>query len=244
MTSHDFLFYTFSLVSVGAALGSALRADLRGAATASLATGAALAVLLGLAAAPVAATLVGACVFAGHAIRHRAAYAAEPAIDAASTLTSRLRTAALLLAFFVIAARAVLIVRWPLAKAAVSATAAGVSSVALAHYLLVALALLTIGLFAAITRRSVAGVALGLATASGAAVLALAAASRFVGANGEAAQLAAVVVAITAAAGLATERIARGCSELLRSSEVAWRVAGSLSTVVAGVTLALLATAW
>jgi hypothetical protein len=244
VTSHDFLFYFLSLTAVGAALVSAIRADLSRAADAALVGGAAVAGLLGLASAPLPASLLGACVFAGYAARSRARQLAEPALDSASTLPSRLRAAALVAAFFAIAVRTVLIVRWPFAEAGRGAAQAGLPAVALTHFVVVSLVLVAIGFYAAIVRRSVAGVGLGLAAATAAVVLMLASASRFVGEAGDASHLAAVVAVFAAATGMATLRVASGCGDLLRSSDAAWRVAGSLQAVLAGVALALLATAW
>jgi hypothetical protein len=244
VTGYDVLFYLFSLTAVGAALVSAIRADLSRAVGAALVGGTAVAGLLGLAAAPLPATLVGACVVAAYAARRRAVAAAEPAFDAASTLASRLRAASLVAAFFAIAVRAVLIVSWPFAEAGRGATLAGLPPVALTHFVVVALVLVAIGFYAAIVRRSVAGVGLGLATASAAVVLMLASVSRFVGEAGEAVHLAAVAAVFAAATGVAVLRTASSCGDLLRSSDTAWRVAGSLQALLAGVALALLATAW
>jgi hypothetical protein len=242
MSGHDVLFYLFSLAAVGSALVSALRADLFRAAAAALLGGAAVTGLLGLAAAPLCATITGACVVAGYAAIRRAGVPAGPAVDAASTLASRLQSAALVAAFFAIAARSVLIVRWPFVEDARRATAVALPPVALTHFVVVALALLSTGLFAALVRRSVAGVGLGLATASAAVVLMLASASRFVGQSGEAGQLAAVVAVLAAATGTATLRLGNG--NLLGGSDAAWRAVGNLQAVLAGVTLALLASAW
>jgi NADH:ubiquinone oxidoreductase subunit K len=245
LTSHDFLFYAFSAVAIAAALACALRADLARAATAALVGGAAMTVLLGLAAAPVPATLVGACVLAGYTTWQRSDALPQPAVDDASTLASRLRSAALVAAFFAIAARSILIVRWSFVETAPHPVSfAGLPPVSLTHYLIVALVLFAIGLFAAISRRTVAGVGLGLAHVAVATVLALASVSRFVGDSGEAAGLAALAAVAAMAAGAATIRVAAAAGDLLRSSDAAWRVAGSLSTVLAGLTLALLATAW
>lgn len=244
MTSHDFLFYLFALAAIAAALLAAMRADLSRAAGAALVGGTAIAGLLGLAAALLPASLVGACVVAGYAARQRAGAGTEPALDAASTLASRLRAAALVAAFFAIAVRSVLIVRWPFAEAGRGASLAGLPSVALTHFVVVSLVLVAIGFYAAIVRRSIAGVGLGLATVSAGVVLMLASVSRFVGEAGEASQLAAVAAVFAAATGVATLRTASGCGDLLRSSDTAWRVAGSLQTLLAGVALALLATAW
>jgi hypothetical protein len=248
VTSHDFLFYFLSLAAVGAALLTAIRADLTRAADAALVGGAAVAGLLGLASAPLPASLLGACVFAGYAARSRArppaALLAEPALDSASTLPSRLRAAALVAAFFAIAVRSVLIVRWPFADAGTGAAPAGLPAVALTHFVVVSLVLTAIGFYAAIVRRSVAGVGLGLATASAAVVLVLASVSRFVGEAGDASHLAAVVAVLATATGAATLRVASGCGDLLRGSDAAWRAAGAVQAVLAGVALALLATAW
>jgi hypothetical protein len=255
VSAHDVVFYALSLAAVGAALVAGRTAGLSKACKAGLIEGAALAGLLGLASAPAAAALTGSCVVLGYAAMKRSergtAAGVEPAtfasrdapLDDAATLASRLRTAALVTAFFVIAARSVLIVSWPFAHAAPRAAAA-IPSAALANFLVVSLLLVSIGFFSAISRRTVAGVGLGLLGASGGVALALASASRFVASGGEAAPLAALVVVIAAGATAITVRAAGGGGDLARSSDTAWNVAGSLSAVLAGVTLALLATAW
>jgi hypothetical protein len=246
VSGHDVVFYVLSLAAVGAALASALRADLSKAGKAALAEGAALAGLLGLASAPAVAALAGLGIVLGYAAMTRGVEepaAAEAAFDDAATLAGRLRTAALVAAFFIVTARSVLIVSWPFAHLP-TRTAAAAAPVALAHFLVVSLLLVSIGFFAVISRRTIAGVGLGLASASGGAALALASVSRFVGSSGEAAQLAALVVVFAAGAALIAVRAMGGGRDFVRSSDTAWNVAGSLSAVLAGVTLALLATAW
>jgi hypothetical protein len=53
-----------------------------------------------------------------------------------------------------------------------------------------------------------------------------------------------MVILLSAVSTASTVRVAARAGELVRSSDVAWRVAGTVSTALAGVTLALLVTAW
>jgi len=139
---------------------------------------------------------------------------------------------AVVLAFVVLISRAVLMARWPLLE-----KSRVVSMVGLPHVLLAGLSLFSIGLLAAITRRSAAGIAIGVALMTEGAVLALVAVSHFVAGSEDGTMLAALVVvlaAVAASIGLHHERLKAGVPE-------SGRVADGLLTVVAAVTLALLA---
>jgi len=177
--------------------------------------------------------------------------AGTPAAPDAIALASvgRVRAALLVLAFFVIALRAVLIVRWPLLAVPTSApgTAASVAwipAVSLPHYLVTVLVLFCVGVFAAVTRRSASGIGMGIALMHAAVAVGLCAAARFVGGGSDMEALAVTAVVVATIAAVTTYVADSREGSVARESEAAGVVATTFATVLGGVTLALLAGAW
>ena len=246
MIAPDAFFYLLALAAVAGSLSAALAPGLRRAAWSLVFVSGTLAGLFALLGAPVVATLqAGVVIAAAAALEHFAPrHSGGEATATATDAPVRLWRATLpVLALLVLLARAVLMARWPLSAAASASRATaraaffGLPAVGLAHYLVTALLLFSIGLLASVTRRSVAGVAVGIQLMSGAAVLAIVAFAHSVGDGSDARMLAALVVAVSA---LRCAVVARA-GAIESPSIAAQRLAGALATVLAGLTLALLA---
>jgi NADH:ubiquinone oxidoreductase subunit 6 (subunit J)/NADH:ubiquinone oxidoreductase subunit K len=245
MRGGDALFYLLALVALAGALSSALRRDLERAAQSLKTTGAGVAGLLALAGATLAASLLAVVVVAGHVLVSRRQGAGEVSIGGEAVPGGRVRASLLVLAFFVIVARVVLMVRWPaVAGAEVAAVASWVPPVGLPHYLVAALSLFCVGLFAAITRRSGAGVGMGVAVMQAAVTVAVATGAGFAADGSDARLLAASTVLLGCAVAAAAIRVGDRYGDFLHDSDTAQRIAIELSTVLAVVTLAMLAGAW
>ena len=278
MSEADQRFYIFALIVLMGALSSALRHDLRRAVRSLLAAGAGVSGLLALlggplVAAPLAALVVAASVVMwrlapggpgedGRAVRRDGVTvpagagedAADVGYDGTSPPIGRVPAALLVLAFFVIALRVVLMARWPLLAATrVAPSAADVPAmpavswfppVSLPHYFVTALALFCIGLFAATTRRGAAGVGIGATLLYAAVTVVLVAAAHFVNGAGDTTLLA--VLAIVLATVLSTGVALAGSpsSDPPHDSVAARRVGTGIFMVLSAVTLALLAGAW
>jgi len=245
MSGGDALFYAFALVALGAALSSALRHDLHRAARSLKTAGIGVTGLLALAGASLAASLLGAVVIAGHAMLGRAQSTDDNAAGRDAVPGGRVRASLLVLAFLVIVARVVLMVRWPVVSTAAGAQGATwIPPVGLPHYLLAALALLCVGLFAAITRRSGAGIGMGVALMQAAAAVAIAAAAAFSDGGSDARLLAAALIVLAAVGATAAVRVGNRYDDFAHDSAAAQGVATGISVVLAGVTFALLAGSW
>jgi len=253
----DLLFYLCALVALTGALSSALRHDLRRAARSLLAAAAAVTALLALLGAPLVAALLGAVVVAAFVVLQRKGVSISipgpgpdmegvaGSQDEASAPTGRVRAALLVLAFLVIASRVVLMARWPLlAVPAAPRAVTWLPAVSLPHYLVTALVLFGIGVFAAITRRTAAGVGMGIALMHAAVAVGIAAEAHFVGGGSEVQLLVALVVAFAAASAMAAASLGSRSGDFAHDSDAAKRIATGISTVMVGLTLALLAGAW
>lgn len=146
----------------------------------------------------------------------------------------------LLAAFFVLVLRALLIARWPLPSSGSAAAAVLPTALSLPHFLVTALVLFCLGMFAAATRRSVAGVEVGIRVMVGAVALTLVAFSCFVVGGEEGGTLAGLLVAI-AAVWRVVGRHFLGNSSPLSDRSTSERVGTTLLAMVAGVALLLLA---
>ncbi|MFN2375452.1 MAG: hypothetical protein ABR538_02870 [Candidatus Binatia bacterium] len=238
--SGDLLFWLLSVVALAAALAPAWTADRLRSVRALGVTGLAVAGLFALLGAWLAAALLAASTAGGLLLSRGAA--AGPGTGQA-TASARLRSAAVVVAFLVVVARALLMARWPLAAVTTTGPAA-FAAVGLLHFLLAALVLFGAGWLAAMTQRRLSGIAAGAATGVVSAALAVAASGRFVGGAAEANLLAAVVVALVATAVFLAARFVPSWKDAIADDGVAEDAGGTLSLVLAAVALALLAGAW
>ncbi len=204
MSGADLAFFVPALVAFSSALAAAVVADPRRATAALLAAAAAEAALACSLGAWDVAAVEALVVGAGAALWRRGATASAAGAPGARESATGARprrgwSALLVVAFVALAARAVLMVRWPDA-----ASGAGrmpwLLPVGPAHHLLAQVLVFGAGWFAAITRREVLGIAIGMATMLAAAVTAIVAAGSFTGSATQASRLAIVVVATSAAA--------------------------------------------
>jgi NADH-quinone oxidoreductase subunit K len=244
MNAADIAFAILAAALVGAAVVATFVADTRRGANAVYACGLTLAAMLAALGAFAAAALQAFVVLAAAALQRRAdANAVEstnvPMLrdDAESPRARSLGSVALVLAFFALAAHALLIARWPLDP--VSA-AAGPQHVSLSHYVFVSLLLFTIGMLAIVLQRTARAAWIGVGLMSGASVLAIAAVARFVGGAGDGRLLAALVVVMSSVAPLVAIRL--GSLDL--DAKAAGRFANGLAGALVGITIALLTDTW
>jgi len=231
-------------VLVGAALAAAFLADTRRGASALYVCGLALAALLAMLGAFAAAVLQAVVVLVAATLQRRSGQLARESTDPMAT-RDQARTplarssggVTLVLAFFVLAAHALLIARWPLDPVSAAASPQHTS---LSHYVFASLLLFTIGMLAIVLQRSTRAAWVGVVLMSGASVLAIAAVARFVGGAGDGRLLAALVVVMSSVAPLVGIRL--GSLDL--EAPAARRFANGLVGALVGITIALLTETW
>ncbi len=242
MNAADIAFGILAAALMGTALAATFVADTRRAANALYACGLALAALLATLGAFAAAVLQILVVLTAAALQRRSERSpgdlTSAIADEAETPPVRsVGSVALVLAFFALAAHALLIARWPLDPVSAAASPRHAS---LSHYVFVSLLLFTTGMLAIVLQRTARAAWIGVALMSGASVLTIAAVARFVGGAGDGRLLAALAVVMSSVAPLVAIRL--GSLDL--ESKAAGRFANGLAGALVGITIALLTDTW
>jgi NADH:ubiquinone oxidoreductase subunit K len=240
MTATAVSFYVAAVIATVAAASASMLDDARRASIALVVSLAGVTLLVALAGSPVVAAAQAIATFS-MAWWLQARDVRDDCVARADATNGRRRwgRVALAVAFFVLTARSLLIVRWPV-DATSGAGAGGAWHPGLSHHVLGSLVLFSIGVLAVVLERSSRSVWIGATLMIAASVLAVSAVSTFATGSHDGTILGVLAVALSASTMLVVARF----RQLDLAQPVSRRFSDGLVGTIVGMAIALLADAW